>query len=204
MRLTRPTRRSRLAPVWRILRFAPLLLLSPLIGGSSCPLTLNPGEDGGVADASVSSDGGSPARSVTFDSLEAGEFQTKTIDGVTLIPMAYQGNQTILVQDSFSKGQDLWLQCGQLIITAPELHQAFDLVFNDDSGTLVVSVYDQNGQLLTDQAVDTRRDAAATGITSVDEVYKKLTAQMASSSERRIARVEVASCYGALHKILLQ
>jgi hypothetical protein len=185
----------------------PVLLAVPLLTASSCPLTLDTG-DGGVTDedGGVTDDGGTPTlRDITFGSLAPGELTAATtIDGVTITPGAYQGAQLVQVQDSFGEGQDLQLQCGLITVTAPELHQSFSLVFNDDNGTLVVSFYDQNGQLLTDRPIDTRADGATLGITNVDSVYQRLIGQMASGSTRRIARLEISSCAGAVHEIVLQ
>jgi hypothetical protein len=182
----------------------PLLLCAPLLGASSCPLQVDLGDGGAPEGDGGAGDAGPTGRHVGFGDLPPGELGPTTIDGVTLTPGAYQGNQTILVDDLFGEGQDVWLQCGLLTITPPELHQAFQLVFNDDSGTIIVSAYDQDGQLLTDRPVDTRADASATGITAVDQVYKRLVAQMAAGSPRRIARLEVGSCAGGLHEIVLQ
>ena len=96
------------------------------------------------------------------------------------------------------------LQCGAVAVIAPEPHLGFQLVFNDDGGTILVGAYDQNGQLLTDRVLDTRADAALLGIVAVDQVYRKVAGTMASGSDRRVARLELASCGGGLHEIILE
>jgi hypothetical protein len=186
-----------------------LLALAPLgwvVLVVACPFD-NPsqdGADGGVADAG---DDGStdnpPLRQVTFDGITPGDYAGGTIDGVTLTVGPYNGGQSIQVQNLLGEGQDLELACGAVSAHTPELHRALAIVFNDDNATLLVSVFDQNGQLLTARPIDTRQDAQALGITRVDPIYKRLDARIQGGNQL-IGSVSIASCQGFVHAIVVQ
>jgi hypothetical protein len=187
----------------RLLRRWPLWLLLvalPWLVGSWCdPIEYD--QDAAVGDGGTS-DGGARSRDVTFAGLAVGEWTGGSIDGVVLTVGAYSGNLTAQIIDAFGAGQDLQLACGTLTVQPPESHASFELVFSDAQGTLLVDILDDEGQTFLAQPINTLTDAAAYGITSVDGVYKKLTAD-AASSDRPIGALVVASCAGYVHEIKL-
>lgn len=189
---------------FRRLPLCVLLAAAPLLAGGACPQQMTMPGDGGPGDGG--GDGGlPPLRSASFDSLPPGPLSTAiTVDGITIEPGPYGGGQNIQVGNFLGGGQDLSLQCGALAVHAPELHQQFALIFNDDNATLLVSVYDQGGQLLTARPIDTRADAQAVGIVRVDPVYKKLTAMVPMGASRLIGSMSIGSCAGFVHSIVLQ
>jgi hypothetical protein len=171
---------------------------------AACPVPSPSAPDGG---SDASGDGATtppPLRDATFAGLAPGDFADGTINAITFAGGPYGGSQVLQVQNLLGEGQDLILECGTVTVTAPELHDSLALVFNDDNATLLVSVFDQNQQLLTARPIDTRQDAAAIGIVRVDPVYKKLTAQIAQGSSQLIGSIAIASCQGYLHEIVLQ
>ena len=181
-----------------------LVVGSLLLAMTACPVT-NPA----MPDAS-DSDGGDdgstvnpPLRDVTFADVPAGDFSGGTLNAITFQVGPYNGNQVVQVQNQLGEGQDLILECGQVTVHAPELHQSLTIIFNDDNATLLVSVFDQSNQLLTSRPIDTRADAAAVGITRVDPVYKRLDAAIAAGSQQLIGSMTIQSCQGYLHEIAL-
>jgi hypothetical protein len=186
---------------WR--RLAWVVVALPLLGSSSCP-----GDGSDVPDAAVSDaaglDGGPPLRDVTFGALPPGDLAQVTLNGITLTPGPFNGSQSVSVQDLFGEGQDIGLACGTLDVRAPEAHRSFALTFNDDNGTIYVSIFDPNGVMIGDSAIDTHADAQTDGIVRVDAIYKRLSAAIAADSPVLIGSLSIASCAGALHEITLQ
>src|SRR5262245_12075573 len=136
-------------------------------------MTACPAQNPNLPDASAD-DGGDdgqasnpPLRDVTFTDLPAGDFTGGTLNAVTFQVGPYENSQVVQVQNLLGEGQDLILECGAVSLHAPELHRSLTIVFNDDNATLLVSVFDQNNQLLTSRPIDTRMDAQAVGITRV-------------------------------------
>lgn len=180
----------------------PLVLAPALLGFGACPQSAAP--DAAVTDGGED-DGGTPIlRDVAFAQVPPGEVTMLTLAGVTLTAGPYQGGQIVQVQDFLGEGPDLGLSCGAVAVRAPELHRSLALTFNDDNATLLVSVYDQAGQLLTPRPIDTRADAQAVGIMRVDPVYKRLTAMVPAGATQLIGSLSIASCAGFLHEIVLQ
>src|SRR5262249_2797679 len=141
-------------------------------------------------------DGNFPLRDVTFAAQPAGPFAGATISGVTLSLQPFGGILNVQVQDLFGEGQDLALICGTVTASAPELHGSFSIVFNDFQQSLIVSVYDQNSQLIAPSPIDTIRDAQATHIRSIDANYKQLTAAVSPTANLLIRSISIASCGG--------
>jgi hypothetical protein len=187
----------------RLLRHWPLWLLVaalPVLAGSWCdPIEYD--QDGAVGDGGTG-DGGARARDVVFTGETAGEWGGGTIDGVVLTVSAYYGDQTAQVIELFGEGQDLQLACGTLLVQPPEGHGSFALIFSDAQGALLVDILDDTGTSFLTQPINTVTDASTYGVTSFDTVYKKLTADAASSS-RPIGALVVASCAGYVHEITL-
>ncbi|MBI5480105.1 MAG: hypothetical protein HY906_14660 [Deltaproteobacteria bacterium] len=188
--------------LWRHWPLWLLVALLPVMVGSWCdPIEYD--TDAAVGDGGTTSDGGGTARHVTFTGQAAGEWGGGTIDGVVLTVGAYYGNLTAQIIDTFGAGQDLQLACGTLTVQPPESHSSFALVFNDGQGALLVDILDDEGQSFLAQAINTLTDAQAAGITSVDGIYKKLTAD-AASADRPIGALVIASCAGYVHEVSLE
>jgi len=177
-----------------------------LLAMTACPVTNQMGPDGGDGDA-LGDDGGNtvnpPLRDLTFGDLPPGDFAGGTFNGITIQTGAFMGGQIIQIQNQLGEGQDLILECGQLLITAPELHKEFSVVFNDDNATLYIAVLDQNGQMFNSRAYDTHLDANQPFITRVDPIYKKLDVSIAPGSNALIGSIGIASCQGFLHEVVL-
>jgi hypothetical protein len=182
-------------------RVLALVLLLALPG---CPLD-GDSPDGGTPDAG--GDGGEvvtpPLRDLTFGTLSLGDFSGATLAGVTLQVSAFNGNQTVQVQNLLGEGQDIILECGTLTLHAPENHLEAGFVFNDDNASLTVSVYDQNGQIFG-RALDTHADRALLQVVRVDSIYSKFIAASSPGSGRLIGQIVISSCQGFLHEIALQ
>jgi len=177
-----------------------LMALWPLVVGTPCTIETDPivpEGDGGTAD------GGYSKRRVDFSTLEQGEFIGGVLDGVTVSVEAYAGSRVVQAVNLYGDANDLYLGCGLIRLTPPEGHGSFGVSFNDDQGTLLVTVFDGQGVSFTDRPIDTRADAQAVGIVAKDASHKWLTARAASVS-RLVGGLTIASCGGSVREVVFE
>ena len=83
---------------------------------------------------------------------------------------------------------------------AAELHRTFSVTFNDDSGALVITLFDQSGAQFGQRPFDTRIDAAQ--VMRVDAVYKRVIAGLPEGLS--ISKMTIGACDGFVHQVMLQ